>query len=369
MDFNSDCSYSQFNGTLNELPFDILSVIFTFVFLQNTQTYRNPERATRSQLSCVSKNIFSVVCSLTNVETDLLANIYRVSVELMYTHKPYKLKEIFIKNKHLLPFSHFDVSSFEEFIEVICLALLVFDEEVIKTYDFFQTYLNFLAKNHSITFVLAESVFAGMKLSSCKTETVLEIMTVLFREGKSHNLVLEYNNYEKNFVNYIEDIIGIPEIITKEQYDLCMKMFKEFFFAWKEELTSIYVRWMDENFINMELEDDFYQNLNSMTMDTVVGFELVNIFPEFIPSDFPEFIPSDFPVTGFIDCYMVQILVPCFQDSDCTEKIFEFPRFNFNKKFYTISEYEYSDSEYEDFGQNDDDEDYDDDDEVDPIFG
>lgn len=340
MDFNSDSSVSSFNGSLDGLPFDVLGVIFSFVLSQNTQNNRNGARATRSQLACVSKNIFSLVCDLAHVGTNLVEDIFQISFELIRTHEPHRLKEIFTKDRHLLPFSHFDVSSFEEYVECVFSAALILDENIQFSTSFYK-YLDFLAGTHSITFVLAEGVFAEMNLHLLNRNTAFEILSVLFKEGRSSNLVLDYNDYKHNLLEYLDSLISIPEIIKKEDYDLCINMYKEFFFAWKQELMSIYSGMIGDMFVRQTLADAFYQNINSMTMETVCGFELIDVYPDSLP--------SDFPVAGITD-YFIQVPVPCFKDSNCTEEIFGFRRFNFNQKFNTVAEEDY-DYEYEDYGE------------------
>lgn len=364
MDLNVDSPCSLFNGTLNELPFDILGVIFSLILSENTQTNRNGTLATRTQLATVSKNISSFV----RVTTNTFDDIFTSSLNLITEHSPQYLKFIFNRDRHLLPFSYFQGYSFEEFVERVLMTDLVLDG-IVNTSSFFMDYIDYLADTNSLTFVLAESVFSEFSFHSLKGTTGLRVLSALFK-GRTSCTVLRYVDYKMNFVGLLDIMTSNPSIITREEYDLCITVYKEFFFAWRQELTSIYREMVDDMIISRNLTDTFFNNLNSMSMDTICGFELVNVYRDFIPSQF--FISG---INEHTDLF-VQIPVPCFKDSDCTEQVFGFRRYNFNvvtsnyneEDYYYDQVYDYDDDDEQYYDEDDNGQYYDDDEDLDDDY-
>ena len=357
--------------TFSHLPFDVISLIFSFVF---AGVYDKELLTQKRNLSLVCNNVNKQLREHIDVSPRLKTSFMEM---ILKKTTPLQLEELYKTNPMLSCFS-----SFEELIKSL---LIECSDSFVRFENPWITYLTssgMMDSDFAIAFLKTHLSYYGLN-----PITMRDLIVCIIHDKKKIPVDI--------MVLIIRDICLIykyRQVDTQVQFDACHEILMALFLSCRDSFLNLFKKLDYYNDSDAAAENEFISRVMLMNETTPCMFNIENLFLEgdklfftndststnSIPLDFFPFLDTDGYVACDDDVKRVNlfhiILIPYFYDDfsslilfNIDEPAFADPEQEMRNEIendqYNASLYDY-DEDYgindhdEDYGENDDDEDY-----------
>jgi hypothetical protein len=366
-------------SSLSELPFDILSLIFSFVFVGLDSQYLLYHK---KNLSLVCRNLNNHLASHIDFCPSLKSTLYELILKKM---RPEQLEVTYKTN---ILFSSF--SSFEDVVKDLLLKCDDVFDLVENPWITDLAYKGLIDSEFALAFL--ETHLSRYSRFSCLT--LRDLVLCIIRDKKRvpvDIMVLIMSN--------MYSIYEYRTIQTKREIEACHEVFMALFLTWRDIFLSVFKNLPNYNNTFTRVENEFISKVMSMDETTPCVFNICNLYLEdgylsVRPSyhdlcvsleSFP-FLKTHNDVEFLTESSMVPVpivLIPFFPDNDCSSVLFnieqpsfaepgselidddehEQQRADYYSDMYDYEEDRFTNDDYDDYDDGDrnqdDDDDYD----------